>query len=158
MELDDDFDALDPERLIQCPYNKHHQIRACRFPYHVVKCKKSYPEVAKELATCPFNARHLVPRADLCDHLTKCNDRGFIEQDIVNQSSDFQRKQMNAVSTWQAPPCDEDWEKEVNLKFFSSSATSEEKNCLPARVRAPEFLPFAVSWKGSSSIFFLSYS
>ncbi|XP_071584941.1 gametocyte-specific factor 1 [Heliangelus exortis] len=161
MELDDDFDALDPERLIQCPYNKHHQIRACRFPYHVVKCKKSYPEVAKELATCPFNARHLVPRADLCDHLTKCNDRGFIEQDIVNQSSDFQRKQMNAVSTWQAPPCDEDWEKDslehseppfiwgvTNSDSKSSSATSEEKNCLPARVRAPEFLPFAVSWKG----------
>lgn len=28
----------------------------------------------------------------------------------VNQSSGFQREQMNAVSTWQAPPCDEDWE------------------------------------------------
>uniref|UniRef100_A0A8C0BM80 Gametocyte specific factor 1 n=1 Tax=Buteo japonicus TaxID=224669 RepID=A0A8C0BM80_9AVES len=97
-------------RLIQCPYNKHHRIRACRFPYHLVKCRKSYPEVAKELATCPFNARHLVPQADLSDHIMKCNDKGFIEQDIVNQSSGFQREQMNAVSTWQAPPCDEDWE------------------------------------------------
>ncbi|KAM9656226.1 gametocyte-specific factor 1-like isoform 4-T4 [Morphnus guianensis] len=110
MELEDDFDVLDPERLIQCPYNKHHRIRACRFPYHLVKCRKSYPEVAKELATCPFNARHLVPQADLSDHIMKCDDKGFIEQDIVNQSSGFQREQMNAVSTWQAPPCDEDWE------------------------------------------------
>ncbi|XP_051496436.1 gametocyte-specific factor 1 isoform X2 [Apus apus] len=107
MELED---ALDPERLMQCPYNKHHQIRASRFPYHLVKCKKNYPDIAKELATCPFNARHLVPRADLSNHLTKCNDRGFIEQDIVNQSTGFQRKQLNAVSTWQAPPCAEDWE------------------------------------------------
>ncbi|GAB0199325.1 gametocyte-specific factor 1 [Grus japonensis] len=73
----------------------------------------SYPEVAKELATCPFNARHLVPQADLSDHITKCNDKGFIEQDIVNQSSGFQREQMNAVSTWQAPPCEEDWETEL---------------------------------------------
>ncbi|NXN74983.1 GTSF1 factor, partial [Himantopus himantopus] len=103
-------DVLDPERLIQCPYNKHHRIRASRFPYHLVKCRKSYPEVAKELATCPFNARHLVPRADLSDHIMKCNDKGILEQDIVNQSSGFQREQMNAVSTWQAPPCEEDWE------------------------------------------------
>ncbi|XP_051496439.1 gametocyte-specific factor 1 isoform X4 [Apus apus] len=116
MELED---ALDPERLMQCPYNKHHQIRASRFPYHLVKCKKNYPDIAKELATCPFNARHLVPRADLSNHLTKCNDRGFIEQDIVNQSTGFQRKQLNAVSTWQAPPCAEDWE------------TGEELPCLP---------------------------
>ncbi|NWX77453.1 GTSF1 factor, partial [Alca torda] len=105
-------DDLDPERLIQCPYNKHHRIRAGRFPYHLVKCRKSYPEVAKELATCPFNARHLVRRADLSDHIMKCNDKGILEQDIVNQSCGFQREQMNAVSTWQAPPCEEDWESE----------------------------------------------
>uniref|UniRef100_A0A8B9M2N3 Gametocyte specific factor 1 n=3 Tax=Accipitrinae TaxID=8955 RepID=A0A8B9M2N3_9AVES len=161
MELEDDFDVLDPERLIQCPYNKHHRIRACRFPYHLVKCRKSYPEVAKELATCPFNARHLVPQADLSDHIMKCNDKGFIEQDIVNQSSGFQREQMNAVSTWQAPPCDEDWETEsleqsdspfvwgmTNSGINSSSTTFEQKNCLPSRVRAPESLPYAVSWKG----------
>ncbi|XP_010007180.1 PREDICTED: gametocyte-specific factor 1, partial [Chaetura pelagica] len=153
--------ALDPERLMQCPYNKHHQIRASRFPYHLVKCKKNYPDIAKELATCPFNARHLVPRADLSNHLTKCNDRGFIEQDIVNQSTGFQRKQLNAVSTWQAPPCAEDWEtdslEQSGSPFVwgmtksdgkSSSATSEEKNRLPSRLRAPEFLPYTISWKG----------
>ncbi|XP_037266873.1 gametocyte-specific factor 1-like isoform X1 [Falco biarmicus] len=162
MELEDDPDILDPERLIQCPYNKHHQIRACRFPYHLVKCRKSYPEVAKELATCPFNARHLVPQADLSDHMMKCNDKGFIEQDVVNQSFRFQSEQMNAVSTWQAPPCDEDWETESSEQSDSpfiwgttssginscSTTTSEQRNCLPARLRAPESFPYAVSWKG----------
>uniref|UniRef100_A0A8D0FJC2 Gametocyte specific factor 1 n=1 Tax=Strix occidentalis caurina TaxID=311401 RepID=A0A8D0FJC2_STROC len=69
------LDVLDPERLIPCPYNKHHRIRACRFPYHLVKCKKSYPEVAKKLATCPFNARHLVPQADLSDHVLNTSSR-----------------------------------------------------------------------------------
>ncbi|NXI53913.1 GTSF1 factor, partial [Chloroceryle aenea] len=107
-------DVWDPERLLQCPYNKHHQIRARRFPYHLVKCKKSYPEVAKELVTCPFNARHLVHHAELGDHIVKCNDREFIEQDIVSQSSGFQRAEMNAVDKWQPPPCDEDWEMELS--------------------------------------------
>ncbi|XP_010130807.1 PREDICTED: gametocyte-specific factor 1-like, partial [Buceros rhinoceros silvestris] len=66
--------------LIQCPYNKHHHIRACRFPYHLVKCRKSYPEVAKGLATCPFNARHLIPRAALSDHIANCSDKVSLEQ------------------------------------------------------------------------------
>ncbi|XP_064896075.1 gametocyte-specific factor 1 isoform X2 [Columba livia] len=119
----------------------------------------SYPEVAKELATCPFNARHLVPRADLSDHIKKCNDKGFIEQDIVNESSGSQREQMNAVSTWQAPPCDEDWETESleqsDPPFIwgmtnsgKNSATFEKKNCLPSRVRAPGSFPYSASWKG----------
>lgn len=34
------IDSLDPEKLLQCPYDKNHQIRACRFPYHLIKCKK----------------------------------------------------------------------------------------------------------------------
>ncbi|CAM4677015.1 unnamed protein product, partial [Lepidochelys olivacea] len=33
-------DALDPERLRQCPYDKYHRIRACWFPYHLIKCRK----------------------------------------------------------------------------------------------------------------------
>ncbi|NXS60898.1 GTSF1 factor, partial [Brachypteracias leptosomus] len=105
-------DAWDPERLIQCPYNKHHQIRACRFPYHLVKCRKSNPDIAKELATCPFNARHLVHHAELSDHIMKCSDKEFIEQHIGKRTtlSSGSQRQMNAVGTWQPPPCAENWE------------------------------------------------
>ncbi|CAM5080940.1 unnamed protein product [Eretmochelys imbricata] len=43
MDLEDNsVDALDPERLIQCPYDNYHQIRACRFPYHLIKCRKAH--------------------------------------------------------------------------------------------------------------------
>ncbi|XP_068275126.1 uncharacterized protein [Nyctibius grandis] len=161
MELEDDFDVLDPDDLMECPYDKHHQIKASRFPYHLVKCKKSNPEVAKKFATCPFNARHLVPHADLSDHIVKCHDKGFIEQDLVNQASGFQREQMNAMSTWQAPPCEEDWETESSEQsdspfvwgmtssvINSSSTTFKQKNCLPSGVRAPESFPYAVSSTG----------
>ncbi|XP_064030658.1 gametocyte-specific factor 1-like isoform X2 [Pogoniulus pusillus] len=156
MELEEESDLRDPERLVQCPYDKHHQIRACRFPYHLVKCRKSHPEVAKQLATCPFNARHLVPHHRLGDHIIKCSDKGFLEQDIVSQSCGSQGK---AVSTWQAPPCDEDWETEQQEQSESlfiwgetnsgiSRATSEDKNQLPSRVRAPKSSPFPqVPWK-----------
>ncbi|NXQ37700.1 GTSF1 factor, partial [Catharus fuscescens] len=106
-------DMLDPERLIQCPLVKHHLIRARRFPYHLVKCKESNPEIAKKLATCPFNARHLVPHSNLSDHIMKCSDKAFVEQDVVSRSCEPPEEQLNNGSTWQAPPCAEDWETEL---------------------------------------------
>lgn len=29
-----------PNNLLQCPFDKNHQIRSCRFPYHIIKCRK----------------------------------------------------------------------------------------------------------------------
>ncbi|NXH17251.1 GTSF1 factor, partial [Bucco capensis] len=103
-------DRWDPERILQCPFDKHHQIKASRFPYHLVKCRKAYPELAKQLATCPFNARHLVPHAALSQHLLECDDREFAERHVVFEASGTHNEQMSAASTWQAPPCEENWE------------------------------------------------
>ncbi|XP_009179156.1 gametocyte-specific factor 1 isoform X2 [Papio anubis] len=105
-------DSLDPEKLLQCPYDKNHQIRACRFPYHLIKCRKNHPDVASKLATCPFNARHQVPRAEISHHISSCDDRSCIEQDVVNQTRSL-RQETLAESTWQCPPCDEDWDKDL---------------------------------------------
>ncbi|NXX67596.1 GTSF1 factor, partial [Spizella passerina] len=71
---------------------------------------QSNPEIAKKLATCPFNARHLVPQADLSNHIMKCNDKAFVEQDVVSRASESSQEQLNNGSTWQAPPSAEDWE------------------------------------------------
>lgn len=147
---------LDPERLIQCPLVKHHLIRARRFPYHLVKCKESNPEIAKKLATCPFNARHLVPWADLSDHIMKCKDKAFMEQDAASRSCQPPQEQLNNGSTWQAPPCDEDWETEVLegsestfvwgvINSAINSTVSDQNNCLPSRMRAPRTLPYNMS-------------
>ncbi|XP_074836505.1 gametocyte-specific factor 1-like [Carettochelys insculpta] len=162
-DLEDNYvDALDPEKLIQCPYDSYHQIRACRFPYHLIKCRKNHPEIAKQLATCPFNARHQVPRAEISHHISSCDDKSCIEQDIVSQSNNFHREEMNVVSMWQPPPCDEDWDKDLqeqsNSTFiwgtFSSGTNSpgssvvmEQKSNLTAGMRAPKSLPRILSWK-----------
>uniref|UniRef100_A0A803TBD3 CHHC U11-48K-type domain-containing protein n=1 Tax=Anolis carolinensis TaxID=28377 RepID=A0A803TBD3_ANOCA len=47
-----DVEASNSEKLLQCPYDKSHQIRACRFPYHLVKCRKHHPGIIK---SWPFN-------------------------------------------------------------------------------------------------------
>ena len=50
------IDTLNPEKLLQYPYDKNHQIRAYRFLYQLIKCRKNHSDVADKLETCPFNA------------------------------------------------------------------------------------------------------
>ncbi|XP_077185378.1 gametocyte-specific factor 1-like isoform X1 [Paroedura picta] len=100
---------MDPERLIQCPYDKNHQIRACRFPYHLVKCRENNKKIAKELVTCPYNARHRVPRQELNFHLTTCESK--VSQELEGASSSHTRP--TEVTDFQCPPSQEDWEADA---------------------------------------------
>uniref|UniRef100_A0A8C3PDZ2 CHHC U11-48K-type domain-containing protein n=1 Tax=Chrysemys picta bellii TaxID=8478 RepID=A0A8C3PDZ2_CHRPI len=142
---------MDPERLIPCPYDKNHQIRASRFPYHLVKCGENNKQRAKELlATCPFNARHQVPRAEISHHISSCDDKSCIEQDIVSQSNNCHREKMSTVSMWQPSPCDEDWDKgEEVAKRSTHVEVREQKSNLMPGMRAPKSLPYSLSWKSS---------
>ena len=37
--------SSDKDELFVCPYDATHRIKASRFPYHLRKCKKNYPNV-----------------------------------------------------------------------------------------------------------------
>ncbi|XP_032637078.1 gametocyte-specific factor 1-like isoform X1 [Chelonoidis abingdonii] len=113
--------VMDPERLIPCPYDKNHQIRASRFPYHLVKCGENNKKRAKELATCPYNARHRVPKRELQLHISTCTDNRESEL-FSGTSMTFSPKQelKETPRSWQCPPCQEDWEADAN----ESAATS----------------------------------
>ncbi|XP_053147312.1 gametocyte-specific factor 1-like isoform X2 [Hemicordylus capensis] len=163
MDTEDYIDALDPDKLMQCPYDKNHKIRACRFPYHLVKCRKNHPDIVQQLATCPFNARHQVPREEIRQHISSCDDKRCIEQDIASQV-DSHRRESNVVSSWQSPPCEEDWDRELeeqsNSVFVwgsthcgarsSGSNTTMGLNHLASGLRAPRSLPRVLPWKNSS--------
>ncbi|MEE6472009.1 hypothetical protein FKM82_009434 [Ascaphus truei] len=157
-------DPQDPERLLQCPYDTNHQIRACRFPYHLIKCRKSHPDVARLLTTCPFNARHMMPRAELNHHISSCDDKRCIEQDIVEESRTCRRDV--SPSMWQSPPCEEDWDKDLQhgamIPFMwgtptypsASSGTipgtipiMNQGTCLGSNLRVPKSLPYILPWK-----------
>ncbi|XP_039369676.1 gametocyte-specific factor 1-like isoform X1 [Mauremys reevesii] len=113
--------VMDPERLIQCPYDKNHQIRASRFPYHLVKCGENNKKRAKELATCPYNARHRVPKRELQLHISTCTDNRAPEL-FSGTSMTFSPKQelKETPRSWQCPPCQEDWEADADESAASS--------------------------------------
>ncbi|XP_034551709.1 gametocyte-specific factor 1 isoform X2 [Notolabrus celidotus] len=103
----------DPERLLQCPFDKNHQIRACRFPYHLIKCRKNHPKLASELKTCPFNARHLVPQHELAYHTETCVDRISVHTEEDGGTNGHCQWQV-PVSTWVNPTMTEDWDQEAD--------------------------------------------
>ncbi|XP_067391146.1 gametocyte-specific factor 1-like [Emydura macquarii macquarii] len=105
---------MDPERLIQCPYDKNHQIRACRFPYHLVKCRENNEKIAKELATCPYNARHKVSKQELQLHISTCTDNSGPELfSVTSMPFGPKKEQKETPRSWQCPPCQEDWEADA---------------------------------------------
>ncbi|XP_021239044.1 gametocyte-specific factor 1-like [Numida meleagris] len=106
---------MDPEALVQCPYDKAHQIRVSRLPYHLVKCQRNNPQVARSLEICPFNARHRMPRAELQRHMACCPDqRQLFDSRELSMCTNDRAKQPKVPVAWQAPPCQEDWEAEVD--------------------------------------------
>uniref|UniRef100_A0A8D0H1G1 Gametocyte specific factor 1 n=1 Tax=Sphenodon punctatus TaxID=8508 RepID=A0A8D0H1G1_SPHPU len=137
-------DSMDPEKLIPCPYDKNHQIRACRFPYHLIKCRKNHPEMERQLATCPFNARHQVPREEINIHISSCDDKRCIEEDIGE--------------LWLACTCKCFFPKAVerfpslcsqqSLRYLSCSIVEYRSKTLGG-LRAPKALPCMLPWKSS---------
>ncbi|XP_074538044.1 gametocyte-specific factor 1 isoform X2 [Halichoeres trimaculatus] len=109
----DEKGNCDPDKLVQCPFDKNHQIRVCRLPYHLLKCGKNHPKLASELKTCPFNARHLVPRHELMYHTETCEDRIPVSTDDDDATNGHCRWQV-PVSTWVNPNVTEDWDQEAD--------------------------------------------
>ncbi|KAJ8390495.1 hypothetical protein AAFF_G00102920 [Aldrovandia affinis] len=148
-------DAVDPDRLLQCPYDKNHQIRACRFPYHLIKCAKNHPKLAQELKTCPFNASHLMHKHELSHHIANCVDRRSVNTEDLG-SAEVQSKWHVPVNTWEHPKCEEDWDKEIEdspatpfiwgvstgLNQESTRPEPRTTNNLPPGLRAPTTLPW----------------
>ncbi|XP_064652946.1 uncharacterized protein LOC135503332 isoform X2 [Lineus longissimus] len=115
------YRTIDPEDEVECPYDKSHMIRAKRFPYHLMKCRKNY--VGIDFAVCPFNARHEMPRPELPYHTANCPDKHLIEQDIMfearknrSDSGVYFKGNTNVPSydlEWNRPEPTEDWDAEV---------------------------------------------
>ncbi|XP_055643255.1 gametocyte-specific factor 1 homolog [Toxorhynchites rutilus septentrionalis] len=64
--------------VIECPYEKSHQIRKSRMQTHITKCKKNHKDL--NYMKCPFNEIHFVPKKDLEVHKRECPDRGLFER------------------------------------------------------------------------------
>ncbi|XP_024149078.1 gametocyte-specific factor 1 [Oryzias melastigma] len=137
--------SCDPDKIIQCPYDKNHQIRNSRFPYHILKCRKNHPKLANELRACPFNARHLVPKQELAQHIEMCENRRSPEE---SEEKDEDCAWRVPVRTRENPCKTEDWDMEADdhaVPFVwgvTPQMNQQPVNNLPQGLRAPNALPW----------------
>lgn len=54
--------------MVQCPLNPNHRLRRHRLPYHLVKCKKSFPNKVQ----CPFGHYYYLEKHEMANHLLTC--------------------------------------------------------------------------------------
>uniref|UniRef100_A0A3P9H9N1 CHHC U11-48K-type domain-containing protein n=1 Tax=Oryzias latipes TaxID=8090 RepID=A0A3P9H9N1_ORYLA len=114
VSLLDEKGNSDPEKLLLCPFDKNHLIRTCRFPYHLIKCRKNHPKLAAELKTCPFNACHLIPPHELAHHTETCAHRVTVDPKVT--STDDCTGWEVPITAWVNPDMTEDWDKEIEDK------------------------------------------
>ncbi|XP_068997106.1 gametocyte-specific factor 1 [Embiotoca jacksoni] len=113
VEDNDDKGDDDPDKLVQCPYDKNHQIRNSRYPYHTLKCQKNHPKLASEMKTCPFNARHQMLKNKLAAHIETCPQRQSVNSNDAGNASENCQWHV-PVSIWVNPNMTEDWDDEAD--------------------------------------------
>ncbi|XP_008277069.1 gametocyte-specific factor 1-like [Stegastes partitus] len=144
------MDDNDPNKLVQCPYDKNHQIRSKRFPYHVLKCRKNHPKLASELKTCPYNARHMLPKQELAYHMEICENKISQDQDTQDAGNADRNCQWHVpVNTSVNPNMTEDWEEEVDnnaapFVWGVNTTSNQQLKMTPNNrsCRAPRTLPW----------------
>uniref|UniRef100_A0A665SXP4 Zgc:56699 n=1 Tax=Echeneis naucrates TaxID=173247 RepID=A0A665SXP4_ECHNA len=109
--LKDDKGNYDQDKILQCPFDKNHKMRASRFPYHLIKCRKNHPKLASELKPCPFNARHLVPGHEMTHHIETCQNRISVESEECEISFGSLLLSQVPNNAWVKPNMTEDWDK-----------------------------------------------
>ncbi|NWR08704.1 GTSF1 factor, partial [Paradoxornis webbianus] len=51
---------MEPDALVQCPYDRSHQVRVSRLPYHLVRCQQTPPQCPPRAGASP-SCPHPVP-------------------------------------------------------------------------------------------------
>ncbi|WAR17698.1 GTSF1-like protein [Mya arenaria] len=121
------YHVPDPEELIECPYDRVHMVRAKRFQYHLVRCRKNY--IGSEFQKCPFNAKHHVPKPEFRHHIANCPDKAIVETEIgaANKREENQLKGCTDTPAYKnlEIPNQEDWDEEISAPVRRGPAYDE---------------------------------
>lgn len=55
--------------IVQCPLDPNHKLRRHRLPYHLLKCKKKFPNKVQ----CPYGHYYYLEKHEMASHLQACS-------------------------------------------------------------------------------------
>ncbi|XP_058062253.1 gametocyte-specific factor 1 homolog [Anopheles bellator] len=117
-------------RVLECPYNRAHQITEERMQRHLIKCKKQYPKV--KMLLCPFNSTHYLEAAEYMAHLRLCRDRSLVEtfRYVVEPSGNSGQSVQRAKAPSPTPLCPD----EENWDDMAAPAYNPTKYCIENKI------------------------
>lgn len=57
--------------IVECPLDPNHKLRRHRLPYHLIKCKKSFPDKIQ----CPYGHYYYLDKHEIANHLQVCSHK-----------------------------------------------------------------------------------
>ncbi|XP_065088920.1 gametocyte-specific factor 1 homolog [Ochlerotatus camptorhynchus] len=100
------------EDMVECPYNRAHQIMSSRMQSHLYKCRKNYKNL--KYVQCPFNETHDFPEQELPNHVKVCPDRESLVRyklTVATSAATFAQEEASSVKV--AVPVGKVFENEV---------------------------------------------
>uniref|UniRef100_A0A8I3PQN4 Uncharacterized protein n=1 Tax=Canis lupus familiaris TaxID=9615 RepID=A0A8I3PQN4_CANLF len=112
------IDSADPEKLLKCPYDKKNT-RSGTTGFLIISSAERIilmSQINWLLIPSMLTTRFLVLKSVIISQVVMINIVFFykhcIEQDVVNQTRNLGQETL-AEYTWQCPPCDKDWDKDL---------------------------------------------
>ena len=107
------------DEWLTCPYDKNHRFPPGRLQPHILKCKKSHPELASSFVVCKYNATHLFLGSEIEVHEKEtCPDRHMFKNINNVPSYKLDTKGKQDLDAWTEDP----------LHNKSSTSTSSAKH------------------------------
>ncbi|KAL9884964.1 gametocyte-specific factor 1 homolog [Glossina fuscipes fuscipes] len=105
---------MESEELLQCPYDKAHQILESRMQVHLGRCRRNHAAVPKVL--CPFNVTHILNKPELELHVRSCPDRKTFENFCNIDKAPTKAGKPPPVPEYQCP---ENWDEEPRVNTYN---------------------------------------
>ncbi|CAF0771199.1 unnamed protein product [Brachionus calyciflorus] len=101
-----------PDAIATCPFDPNHKVAAHKIQAHIVKCKRSHPELERQFVQCPFNASHLIPSSEKDKHILSCIDR---ERVLSRKPQPTVKLEVPVYDNYVHNPDDEDWDRDNDI-------------------------------------------
>lgn len=62
--------------MVECPLDPNHKLRRHRLPFHIMKCRKNYPDKVQ----CPYGHYYYLNKEEMGNHLKICTHKPKMPQ------------------------------------------------------------------------------